>query len=324
MVITLSMIPKNRRYPGFMTVFVYVGFTVLNTPFVVISWYGERGYFVCKDEYTPQGNEGTCAFTAIFIVWGGLVIDFFWTLMSLNTYLSISLRMSLDPKVWGPLTLIIGLGIPSIAIIVGGNVNFTFVPLAFFCFNFTEWYLWLFWQIPLLLGLLVNVYCCSFVLYEIRNISDSSKGKRGKIFKIIRILGFLLCFFEVAAFIFTFNCYAIVANSDSYTAVLTKYGECLYNNDSHEPPCTRPPSGEGAPSVATWLTFVVEISGIGAVTFLILGTTNQVLWYWCRRIKGEDEDSSTGSSSMSKASWAAAAGGGGEGEGGEDSYDPDQ
>jgi len=241
--------------------------------------------------------------------------------MSVNTYLSISLRMSLDPKVWGPFSLGIGLGIPIIAVIVGGNIDMVYLPLLYFCFNFTTWYLWLFWQVPLLVGMLVNLYCCAFVLYEIRNISDSSKGKRGKIFKIVRILGFLLCFFEVAAFIFSFNTYSVTANEEHYHQVLEEYGQCLYQN---LPNCPRPASGEGAPSFPTMVVFVIEICGIGAVTFLILGTTNQVLWYWCRRIKGESEESSTGgSSSISKASWAAAGGGGG-GEGGEDSYDPDQ
>jgi len=320
MVITLSMIPKNRKYPGFMTVFVYVGFMFLNTPFVVISWYGTRGYFVCEDEYTPMGNHGTCTFTLTFLMFGGLIVIFFWTLMSVNTYLSISLRMSLDPQLWGAITIGIGIGIPIAAVIVGANINFEFLPFFYFCFIFVDWYVWIFWQIPLVVGLCVNLYCCAFVLYEIRNIRDSSKGKRGKIFKIIRILGFLFCFFEVAAFIFSFNCYSVSAHKDDYEAVLHEYATCLYTN---QPVCERPPSGVGAPSVATWLVFVIQIAGCGAITFLILGTTNQVLWFWCRRLKGEEEESSTGSSSISKASWAAAGGGGGGG-GEEDSYDPDQ
>ena len=70
LMIVLLMSPKNRRYPGIMSVFMTIAGCFICLPFLVGSII-DMEEVLCKDEFTPADfDDGLCVWQACFLLWG--------------------------------------------------------------------------------------------------------------------------------------------------------------------------------------------------------------------------------------------------------------
>ena len=85
--IVLLMSPKNRRYPGIMSVFMAIAGIFICLPFLVGSVTGIEE-FLCKDEFTRADfDDGLCVWQACFLLFGYFP-RFFFTYIYIYIYLS--------------------------------------------------------------------------------------------------------------------------------------------------------------------------------------------------------------------------------------------
>jgi len=318
------MSDKNRRYPGIMSVFMAIAGFFICLPFVVGSITGIEE-ILCKDHWRPADfDDGLCVWQACFILWGGLMGLLTWSSLAINTYVTLHLRWKIDNTKWGIGTYIIVLGYPTIVVIVGlSTEDFeSNVPLPYCWWASTglEW--GLFYSIDILCCL-VSIFCIIFVLYELRNIQDSSKGKKAKYLKLLRVFAFLVLFLEIAIYLITIQSIN-QSRSDEWTENTRLYIRCLLV-DSPGVECHRPSDGEGALPASQWYWLLANITGVGLPVVIVFGTTAPVFFFWCRACQNiasgkgiaDGLTSTSSSSASSRGSWA------GPQDGDEDSFDPD-
>eukprot|EP00009_Paramoeba_aestuarina_P008849 CAMPEP_0201522422 /NCGR_PEP_ID=MMETSP0161_2-20130828/17357_1 /ASSEMBLY_ACC=CAM_ASM_000251 /TAXON_ID=180227 /ORGANISM="Neoparamoeba aestuarina, Strain SoJaBio B1-5/56/2" /LENGTH=627 /DNA_ID=CAMNT_0047921263 /DNA_START=88 /DNA_END=1971 /DNA_ORIENTATION=+ len=322
LMIVLLMSPKNRRYPGIMSVFMCIAGVIINLPFAVGACTGIEE-ILCTDEFTPADSDhGLCVWQAVFLNWGALMGLLTWSALAVNTYVTLHLRWKLDNFKWGIATYFVVFGYPTIAIIVGtATEDYEFTPPLPWCWWGTTGLEWGMFYAVDILCCFVSIFCIVFVMYELRNIQDSSKGKKAKYLKLVRVFAFLVLFFEIAVYLIIVQSIG-TAREDEYTEVTTAYVQCLLRNVVE---CDRPDDGEGYLSASTWYWLLANVSGTGLPVVLVFGTTAPVFFFWCRAVsnlasgKGlaDGLSSSSSSSASSRGSWA------GPQDGDEDSYDPD-
>jgi len=325
LIVTLLMNPKNRRYPGVITVGIACGTTLATITFAIGACTGIEA-ILCENKFTPATfDHGACVWQGSFMIYGSLMGFLFWTAISLNTFLTLSMRWKLDSFKWGIFSFALGLGFPMFALIVVlamEEIAYSApIPWCWYGRYELEW--GLFYSILIFVTLL-NVISICFVMWELRNIQDSSKGKRAKYMKVVRVAVFLIVFLELSVFLIAMQAKS-THKEDEYTEVSTRYGTCLFTNEVD--PCPRPEDGTGTLPVAQWYALSAHVTGQGFAVFAVFGTTGQIFFFWCRAIRNlasgrsifdDLMDSTTGATSSSSASWAAA-----NEYGEEDSFDPD-